>query len=90
MIQVADRLDDPAGVESVILSLPSYISEAMNTMMENIASINSKVRTHTGTRVQVETMWSAFTVHLKKDIKRYCELSHSLKTIIDNWNEHLS
>lgn len=66
MIQVADRLDDPAGVESVILSLPSYISEAMNTMMENIASINSKVRTHTGTRIQVETMWSAFTVHLKK------------------------
>uniref|UniRef100_A0AAX7TD63 Glypican-1 n=1 Tax=Astatotilapia calliptera TaxID=8154 RepID=A0AAX7TD63_ASTCA len=53
MIQVADRLDDPAGVESVILSLPSYISEAMNTMMENIASINSKVRTHTGTRIQV-------------------------------------
>lgn len=43
MIQVADRLDDPAGVESVILSLPSYISEAMNTMMENIASINSKL-----------------------------------------------
>lgn len=74
MIQVADRLDDPAGVESVILSLPSYISEAMNTMMENIASINSKVRTHTGNthtgRNDVISIYCA----PQKDIKRYCEL----------------
>lgn len=66
MIQVADRLDDPAGVESVILSLPSYISEAMNTMMENIASINSKVRTHTGTRIQVEDVISIYCAPQKR------------------------
>ncbi|XP_030608002.1 glypican-1b [Archocentrus centrarchus] len=43
MMQAADRLDGPSGVDSVILSLPSRISEAMYTMMENIASINSKL-----------------------------------------------
>uniref|UniRef100_A0A3Q0S3G5 Glypican-1 n=1 Tax=Amphilophus citrinellus TaxID=61819 RepID=A0A3Q0S3G5_AMPCI len=53
MMQAADRLDGPSGVDSVILSLPSRISEAMYTMMENIASINSKVRAHTGTHKNV-------------------------------------
>lgn len=49
MIQVADRFDGPSGVDSVILSLPNRISEAMLTMMDNIEPINSKVRTHSGT-----------------------------------------
>ncbi|CAJ1072162.1 glypican-1b [Xyrichtys novacula] len=43
MMQVADRFDGPTGVESVVLSLPSRISEAMYTMMENIDTINSKL-----------------------------------------------
>lgn len=43
MMQVADRLDGPSGVDSVVLSLPSRISEAMYTMMENIDTINSKL-----------------------------------------------
>ncbi|XP_037537598.1 glypican-1b [Nematolebias whitei] len=41
MIEVAkNRLED---MDSVILSLPNRISEAMFTMMENIGTINSKV-----------------------------------------------
>uniref|UniRef100_A0A671XN67 Glypican-1 n=1 Tax=Sparus aurata TaxID=8175 RepID=A0A671XN67_SPAAU len=44
MIQVADRFDGPSGVDSVVLSLPNRISEAMLTMNDNIESINSKVR----------------------------------------------
>lgn len=43
MMQVADRFDGPSGVDNVILSLPSRISEAMLTMMENIESINTKL-----------------------------------------------
>ncbi|XP_018532264.1 glypican-1b [Lates calcarifer] len=43
MIQVADRFDGPSGVDSVILSLPNRISEAMLTMMDNIEPINSKL-----------------------------------------------
>lgn len=43
MMQVADRFDGPSGVDSVVLSLPYRISEAMITMMENIESINSKL-----------------------------------------------
>ncbi|XP_074544816.1 glypican-1b [Halichoeres trimaculatus] len=43
MMQVADRFDGPSGVESVVLLLPSRISEAMYTMMENIETINSKL-----------------------------------------------
>lgn len=46
MMQVADRFDGPSGVDSVVLSLPNRISEAMFTMMDNIQTINSKVRTH--------------------------------------------
>lgn len=44
MMQVADRFDGPSGVDNVILSLPNHISEAMMTMIENIDSVNSKVR----------------------------------------------
>uniref|UniRef100_A0A3P8WBY7 Glypican-1 n=1 Tax=Cynoglossus semilaevis TaxID=244447 RepID=A0A3P8WBY7_CYNSE len=43
MIQVAERFTGASGVERVILSLPSRISEAMLTMMENIQTINSKL-----------------------------------------------
>lgn len=51
LMQTADRLDGQNGVDAVLLSLPSRISEAMHTMIENINAINSKVRTHTGTHV---------------------------------------
>ncbi|XP_068616287.1 LOW QUALITY PROTEIN: glypican-1-like, partial [Brachionichthys hirsutus] len=43
MMQVAGRFNGPSGAESVVLSLPSRISEAMFVMMENIESINSKL-----------------------------------------------
>ncbi|XP_059200184.1 glypican-1b [Centropristis striata] len=43
MMQVAGRFDGPSGVESVVLSLPNRISEAMSTMIENIETINSKL-----------------------------------------------
>ncbi|XP_070829688.1 glypican-1b [Chaetodon trifascialis] len=43
MMQVADRFDGPSGVDSVVLSLPYRISEAMLTMMDNIEAINSKL-----------------------------------------------
>ncbi|XP_008282640.1 glypican-1b [Stegastes partitus] len=43
MMQVAFRLNGPSGVDSVVLSLPSRISEAMFTMMENIDTVNSKL-----------------------------------------------
>lgn len=53
MIQVAGRFDGPSGVDSVVLPLPNRISEAMFTMMDNIETINSKVRAHTGTHIQL-------------------------------------
>ncbi|XP_028987313.1 glypican-1b [Betta splendens] len=43
MMWVADRFDGPAGVDSVLLSLPSRISEAIYTMMTNIETINNKL-----------------------------------------------
>lgn len=49
MMQVADRFDGPSGVDSVLLSIPNHISDAMLTMMENMQTINSKVRAHIGT-----------------------------------------
>lgn len=55
MMQVADRFDDASGVESGVLTLPYHISEAMLTMMENMESINSKVRAHIGTNIQLCT-----------------------------------
>uniref|UniRef100_A0A665TFP8 Glypican-1 n=1 Tax=Echeneis naucrates TaxID=173247 RepID=A0A665TFP8_ECHNA len=46
MMQVADRFDDPSGVDSVLLTLPVRISEGIMTMNENLQTINSKVRTY--------------------------------------------
>lgn len=43
MMQVADHFDGPSGLDVVVLSLHSGISEAMFTMMENIDVINSKL-----------------------------------------------
>ncbi|XP_070701202.1 glypican-1b [Pempheris klunzingeri] len=43
MMQVADRFDDPSGVDNVFLSIPNRISEAMITMIKNIDTINSKL-----------------------------------------------
>lgn len=43
MMQVADSFNGQPGTDTTILNLPSQISEAMMTMMENIDSINSKV-----------------------------------------------
>ncbi|XP_028328900.1 glypican-1b [Gouania willdenowi] len=43
MIQVAERLNGPMGVESVVLTLPHRISEAMFTMMDNMDNINNKL-----------------------------------------------
>lgn len=70
MIQVADRFDGPSGVDSVVLSLPYRISEAMLTMMDNIETINSKVRAHIGTRMQLhradQTIQTVFTTQDSK------------------------
>uniref|UniRef100_A0A665TNG2 Glypican-1 n=1 Tax=Echeneis naucrates TaxID=173247 RepID=A0A665TNG2_ECHNA len=43
MMQVADRFDDPSGVDSVLLTLPVRISEGIMTMNENLQTINSKL-----------------------------------------------
>ncbi|XP_053293961.1 glypican-1b [Pleuronectes platessa] len=43
MMQVADRFDGPSGVDSVLLSLPSHISEAMLNMQDNLMTINSRL-----------------------------------------------
>ncbi|XP_062260832.1 glypican-1b [Platichthys flesus] len=43
MMQVADRLDGPSGVDTVLLSLPSRISEAMLNMQDNLMTINSRL-----------------------------------------------
>lgn len=55
MMQVADRFDGPSGVDNVILSLPSRISEAMLTMIENIESINTKLFQACGSLREGET-----------------------------------
>uniref|UniRef100_A0A7N6FER8 Glypican-1 n=1 Tax=Anabas testudineus TaxID=64144 RepID=A0A7N6FER8_ANATE len=47
MMGVADRFGGPTGVDSGVLSLPNRISEAMLTMINNIETINNKVRAHT-------------------------------------------
>ncbi|XP_058489657.1 glypican-1-like [Solea solea] len=49
LIQVADRFYGPSGVDGVLLSLPLRISEAMQTMGDNIMSINSKLYQACGT-----------------------------------------
>lgn len=51
MVAVAYRFDGPTGVDSAVLSLPNRISEAIFTMMNNIETINNKVRTHIYTAV---------------------------------------
>ncbi|XP_032387229.1 glypican-1b [Etheostoma spectabile] len=43
MMQVAGRFNGPSGVDTVVLTIPNRISEAMSTMMENIEPINSKL-----------------------------------------------
>lgn len=53
MMQVADRFSGPSGVDNVILSLPNHISEAMMTMIENIDSVNSKVRMRNDQTLQI-------------------------------------
>ena len=49
MMQVAGRFDGASGVDSVVLSIPTRISEAMFTMMDNIEPINNKVGANIGT-----------------------------------------
>lgn len=46
MMGVADRFDGPTGVDSVVLSLPNRISDAIFTMINNLETINNKVRAH--------------------------------------------
>lgn len=53
MMQVADRFSGPSGVDSVILSLPNHISEAMMTMIDNIDSVNNKVRMRNDQTLQI-------------------------------------
>ncbi|CAK6969485.1 glypican-1b [Scomber scombrus] len=43
MMQVADRFDGPSGVDVVVLSLHTHISEAMLYMIENIETVNTKL-----------------------------------------------
>lgn len=51
MIEVGERrLDD---VESVIPYLPNQISEAMFSMMDNMETINSKVRLHFDLHIEI-------------------------------------
>lgn len=44
MMQVADHLHGPSGVEDVIRTLPNSISDGMFTMMENMEAVKNKVR----------------------------------------------
>lgn len=53
MMQVADHLRSPSGVEDVIRTLPNSISDGMITMMENMDTVKNKVRVHVATRVQL-------------------------------------
>lgn len=46
MMQVADHLHGPSGVEDVIRTLPNSISDGMFTMMENMEAVKNKVRVH--------------------------------------------
>lgn len=43
MMQVADHLHGPSGVEDAIRTLPNSISDAMLTMMENMETVKNKV-----------------------------------------------
>lgn len=44
MMQVADHLHGPSGVEDVIRTLPNSISDGMFTMLENMEAVKNKVR----------------------------------------------
>uniref|UniRef100_A0A3B5K3L2 Glypican-1 n=1 Tax=Takifugu rubripes TaxID=31033 RepID=A0A3B5K3L2_TAKRU len=46
MMQVADHLHGPSGVEDVILTLPNSILDGVSTMMENMEAVKHKVRVH--------------------------------------------
>lgn len=52
MMQVADHLHGPSGVEDVIRTLPNSISDGMSTLMENMDAVKNKVRVHVVTRIQ--------------------------------------
>lgn len=77
MIQVADRFDGPSGVDSVVLSLPNRISEAMLTMNDNIESINSKVRAHMvhaySCKTADHTIWTEDT-----QTAVHCDVTHNV------------
>ncbi|XP_049889283.1 glypican-1b [Epinephelus moara] len=66
MMQVAGRFDGPSGVDSVILSLPSRISDAMFTMMENIETINSKLFQACGSIREGGTSSTGVDVNMKR------------------------
>lgn len=53
MMQVADHLHGPSGVEDVIRTLPNSISDGMFTMMENMDTVKNKVRVHVVTGIQL-------------------------------------
>lgn len=46
MMQVADHLHGPSGVEDRIRTLPGSISDAMFTLMMNVETVKNKVRAH--------------------------------------------
>lgn len=46
MMQVADHLHGPSGVEDRIRTLPGSISDAMFTLMMNMETVKNKVRAH--------------------------------------------
>uniref|UniRef100_A0A8C7LIQ9 Glypican-1 n=1 Tax=Oncorhynchus kisutch TaxID=8019 RepID=A0A8C7LIQ9_ONCKI len=49
MLQVSNRFEGVSSVDVVFLSLPTHISEAITTMMDNIDTFNNKVRTAVST-----------------------------------------
>uniref|UniRef100_A0A3Q3JZM6 Glypican-1 n=1 Tax=Monopterus albus TaxID=43700 RepID=A0A3Q3JZM6_MONAL len=65
---VAGSVDGPAGMDNIVLSLPSRISTAIFTMVYNMETINSKVGTHTCTLMNlllsILSQVSAVTVRL--------------------------
>lgn len=46
MMQVANHLHAPGGVEDTIRNLPNSISDAMLTAMENMETVKNKVRAY--------------------------------------------
>ncbi|KAK2822361.1 hypothetical protein Q5P01_022426 [Channa striata] len=66
MMQVADGFNGPAGVDSVVLSLPNRISEAILTMMNNIETVNNKLFQACGSLREGGTSSTGATDVLKK------------------------